>query len=276
MDKERHVRFDLVSAFNQTRFQLRYYARGYYPVLAPAWNSMPFNRLFFPLLNPGGNGNYIEDSHGVNVLVPGNLYFVPPNLKTRWRLDPQLNFLSIHTHLEVIPGIELFSNCPKMLVIPKQKELDSLLKYLFSDPNELIMNSMKAGSLIHQMQLSLTEFYSEDDFWGPISLRKYSNLTEFLIHQGNAKTSVSDLAALCGESREVFTKHFTESTGLTPKQLIDKYVIRHCVQLLTSGYSIKETAEKLKFSNEFAFSRYFKRLMQEPPKVWKRKYQKTF
>lgn len=263
-------RADLVTAFNQAKFQLRYFSRTCYQVYTPSWNVMPVNRLFIPLIDPGEEENYIEDRYGKHILIPGNFYFVPPYLPSRWKLSGQLNFLSIHTNLEVFPGVELFSNCSRMLVLPAGDSVKLLLDCLYSSPEQVILNAQKTGVSVYSILLSFLEHYPESDFWGPLSLRKYSRLAEYLIYQGNAQTSVSDLAELCGESRETFTRHFTSSTGITPKQLIDRYLIRRCVDLLSADTSIKEIAYQLQFSNEFAFSRYFKRLLGASPLNWKK------
>ena len=268
MNKLSLGRVDLIKTFNQARFQLRYFSRTYYPVSMQNWGSMPVNRIFCPLIDSRIGENYIEDCRGKHILIPGNLYFVPPYLPTRWQLDSQLNFLSVHSHLEILPGVELFSNCQQMLILPKKKVISRLLKCLYSPPEHAILNAQKAGIEIYSLLISFLDHYPEDDFWGPLSLKRYSTLSEFLIYHGTAQTSVSDIAKLAGESRESFTRHFTNHTGITPKQMIDRYVIRRCMDLLSSGCSIKETAFRLKFSNEFAFSRYFKRLMGESPSYW--------
>lgn len=269
MDKFSCRRADLIAAFNQSKFQLRYYSRTYYQVYTPTWGFMPVNRIFCPLINGSGKENYIEDRHGKNILIPGNLYFVPPYLPTRWKLDSQLNFLSIHTLLEILPGVELFSGCSKMLVVPIRNEIDLLLQYLYSSEEENILASQKAGALIYSIQISLLDHYSKEDFWGPLSLRRYAKLAEYLMNHGTGRTSVSEIAEFCGESREGFTRHFTAYTGITPKKIIDHYLIRRCLDLLSSGCSMKETAARLQFSNEFAFSRFFKRLLGESPRNWK-------
>ena len=266
-------RVDFIEAFNQSKFQLRYFSRTNFQVYTPDWNVMPVNRLFFPLINPNGAENYIEDQHGKNILAPGNLYFVPPYLPSRWKLSGQLNFLSIHANLEIFPGVELFANCSKMLVLPKQQEIEQLLEYVHSPSENTLLDSQRAGALVYTILVSLIEHYPETDFWGPLSLRRYSKIAEYLIHHGNAKTSVSEIAEICSETRESFSRNFKSATGITPKQLIDRYLIRRCVDLLSSGNNIKEVAYQLKFSNEFAFSRYFKRLLGESPGNWRKHHE---
>ena len=263
-------RNDLIHIFNSSHFMLRHYARGYYPVTRLKLTAMPVNRMFFPLENPGGEENFIEDSCRRYPLVPGKMYFIPAFLAARFRLDNRLYFLSIQTSLEIFPGVELFSGCPRMLEISAPPEFRPLMELFDSKgPESLYLNGVRAGSLAFAMLERMLALYAPEDFWGPLSLHKYVVLTDYLKRNGSAVTSVSDLAREQNESRESFTRHFTAETGITPKQLIDRFVIGRCLSLIEEGLLFKEIAERMKFRDEFAFSRYFKRNMGESPRNWK-------
>lgn len=262
------TRADLMSIFNAAKFSLHHYARGYYPVDVRQKTTRPLNRIFMPLRNPNGEENYIEEEGKRHILIPGMLYYVPPFLPTEFRLDDELYFLSIQNNVEIFPGVELFSGCSHMTVIPNPPQVDELLALMDADRKHVYMDAMRAGNLIFSIQAQLMTYYSEEEFWKPLALQEFASLTEYLQAYGNARTSVSDLAALYHCSRENFTRHFTQKTGLTPKQLIDRFVINRCLSLISGGHSIKETADLLEFSNEFVFSRYFKRNMGEAPSHW--------
>ena len=263
-------RSDLMSIFNASRFTFRHYARGYYPVYTSPVKPMSVNRLFFPLENPNGPENFISDSFKQYELIPGKMYFVPAFLPARFRLDDQLLFLSIQTNLEIFPGVELFSGCSKMLEIPAPPQFNALMEIFDSnDSDNLYLNAVKAGSLVLSIMSQLLDYYHPNDFWKPLALRKYADLTDYLNRFGTALTSVSDLANEMHESRESFTRHFTADTGITPKQLIDRFVTGRCLTLIGQGCSFKEISHLMKFRDEFAFSRYFKRNMGESPRDWR-------
>ena len=261
-------RKDLMDVFNRAHFVLRHYARGYYPIAPTGLTSMPVNRMFFPLKNPNGPANFIEDSFRRYPLIPGKMYFVPAFLPARFQLDDLLFFLSIQTNLEIFPGVELFSGCPRMLEIPVGKERAELLRYFDSEPSEQYSNALKAGFRVFSLLTAMMDHYDPEDFWKPLALRKYADLTVYLNCEGNALTSVSDLAAKKKLSRENFTRHFIADTGITPKQLIDRFVTSRCLSLIGQGYRFKEVSEMLRFRDEFSFSRYFKRNMGESPRNW--------
>ena len=261
-------RGDIIGAFNGARFLMRHYAKGFWPTARPDMNTMAVNRIFVPLENPHGAENFIAEKGAVHELRPGSLYFVPAFLPTRFHLDDRLFFLSLQTNVEIFPGVELFSGCSRMAVIPLPEEARVLLELVDSPPEKLFLDALRAGSLLFQLQIALLEQYGEEDFRAPLTLRQYASLTDLLAEKGNARTSVEELARFRGESREHFTRHFTSCTGITPKQFIDRFVISKCLDLLDGGLSVKETAAAMRFSSEFAFSRYFKRNMGESPRAW--------
>ncbi|MBE6371896.1 MAG: helix-turn-helix transcriptional regulator [Lentisphaerae bacterium] len=268
-----HGRSNLISIFNGSHFTLRHYARGYYPTHPAGLSSMPVNRMFFPLKNPNGPENSISDSFRKYELIPGKMYFVPAFLPACFKLDTRLYFLSIQATLEIFPGVELFSGCPHMLELPAPPEFGPLMEiFEVQEPNVQYQNAVRAGGLVHAMLGRMVTYYQPEDFWKPLALRKYADLTDFLNANGNALTSVSDLAAQKKLSRENFTRHFTADTGITPKQLIDRFVTGRCLTLIEQGYSFKEIARRMRFRDEFAFSRYFKRNMGSSPRDWRNRW----
>lgn len=265
-------RNDILHAGNLARLYLRHYAKGVYPVAAldrERW-SMPVNRLFIPLRNPNGEANFIRDSHRTCALKANTLYFIPAGWKAEFRLDRELYFLSIQNNLEVFPGVELFSGCGRMLEIPDPPELPELLRLFASPPEELELAALKAACRIYALQTALIDHFPPEEFRGALALREYRELTGFLEEHGNARRRVSELAARMNESREAFSRNFRKHTGITPKQLLDRFLIRKAFELLNSGCSVKETAFRLEFSNEFVFSRFFKQQMGQSPRLWQR------
>ena len=123
---------------------------------------------------------------------------------------------------------------------------------------DLLLNSITVGGLVYSLQIQILKHYDASDFLGVTFLKKYNRLAEYLSSQVNAQTSVEDLATLYNLSRVAFTRNFTTETGITPKKLIDRYTLNRCLDLMNKGISSKEISSTLHFSNEFAFSRFFK------------------
>lgn len=267
-------RIDLLNIFNSARFFVRHFACGYYPTNSGMISS-PMNRLFFPLRNPNGEKNYIFDGKERHILEPCRMYFVPAYFPAQYCLDDDLYFFSLHTNLEIFPGVELFSNCNYMLNIPCPPEFGEFLAFFDRSPENAYFDALKVGSLGLSAIVRVLEFYKLEDFASPLSLKKFSPLSDYLNRNATARTSVAELADLCGLTRESFTRKFTAAVGITPKKLIDRFVVKRCIELLDQGCRLKEISFQLQFSDEFVFSRYFKRITGVSPRDWLRNHKKS-
>jgi transcriptional regulator GlxA family with amidase domain len=77
---------------------------------------------------------------------------------------------------------------------------------------------------------------------------------------------VSEMAAYCGMSERLFRNVFRDVTGHAPKPFYDRLRLQHAAQFLSLGvYNIKEVAAKTGFSNEFHFSKAFKKHFGHAP-----------
>ncbi len=73
----------------------------------------------------------------------------------------------------------------------------------------------------------------------------------------NAKWTVGKLARLRGVSVRTLERHFIENKGLKPKQWLTQQRQQRAVELLRSGYSVKETAQQVEYASPGTFSREF-------------------
>lgn len=118
---------------------------------------------------------------------------------------------------------------------------------------KLPFSSLELRAAVFAVLIRVLALYPEEDFQNPLLLRHYSVLTDYLSQHGNASTRVSQLADFLGESREGFTRRFSSETGISPKQLIDRFLMSKALDLLNGNASVKEVACLLNFSSEFAF-----------------------
>ena len=96
---------------------------------------------------------------------------------------------------------------------------------------------------------------------------------DYIQNHCTAATTVEELAALRKTRRETFTRKFTAATGITPKELLTQAVLNRAGNLLLRGnYRVREVAFELGFSNEFYFSRFFKKHTGMPPHRFKELY----
>jgi AraC-like DNA-binding protein len=88
-----------------------------------------------------------------------------------------------------------------------------------------------------------------------------------------ADLRLAKLAEIHGTSQGAFSNAFTRGTGISPKDYITRRLNQEALQwVMNSELRIKEIAEKLRFGDEFYFSRFFQKLNGKSPS----RYRKDF
>ena len=84
---------------------------------------------------------------------------------------------------------------------------------------------------------------------------------------------VATLAALVNLSRSHYTTLFWRVTGYAPLSYLNHLRMQRAVQLLdTTGLSIKQISDQLGFSDQFYFSRAFRKMHEHSPSEHRRRY----
>ena len=84
---------------------------------------------------------------------------------------------------------------------------------------------------------------------------------------------MEEVASVRGFRREVFSRNFSQATGMTPKQYIGRVLLNRASDLLINQDCLaREAAFHLGFANEFYFSRFFRKHTGLPPKQYQRLY----
>jgi AraC-like DNA-binding protein len=81
--------------------------------------------------------------------------------------------------------------------------------------------------------------------------------------------TVERLARLVGVSRSGFAERFTEMVGQPPMQYLALWRMQLASHLLTDGRPVAAVAEAIGYESEAAFSRAFKKLVGQPPALWR-------
>lgn len=82
--------------------------------------------------------------------------------------------------------------------------------------------------------------------------------------------AVSDVAAHCSLSEKQLTRIFKAFDNTTPLSYIHSQKIRRIEELLSDGYSLKETSEKMNFSSEYYFNSFYKKHSSLTPGMFKK------
>jgi AraC-like DNA-binding protein len=83
--------------------------------------------------------------------------------------------------------------------------------------------------------------------------------------------TVERLARLVGLSRSVCAERFTELVGQPPMQYLALWRMQLASRLLVEGGQVAAVAGAVGYESEAAFSRAFKKLVGQPPAMWRRR-----
>lgn len=161
----------------------------------------------------------------------------------------------IHFRCELYPGLDLMSGIRRRFVM-NSPELASELCSLFREKDRL---KMLAGCEMFALKILRMHWPDKLPF-DERRLAPYSPVFAFVRDHADASLGVPELASVCGMAESSFAHGFSSAVGMSPKLFLRKELLKKAFFLLSDpSLNIREISEKLAFSNEFNFSRFFKR-----------------
>ena len=92
-----------------------------------------------------------------------------------------------------------------------------------------------------------------------------------LLHAARRRWTVDELGQRVGLSRSALHERFAEMIGQAPMQYLANWRIQVGAALLRDTTATVAVAQKVGYESEAAFARAFKRLVGQPPAVWRRR-----
>lgn len=160
--------------------------------------------------------------------------------------------------------------------------VDSMLKYLhekaprpegstinyqhYLTPFETIPTySQMLTTYIYQLMLSLPHAAIISDVSTAPDALLFGKAVSYMNHQICSQPSVPEIAASCNISVAGLKRIFYKYAGIGVHKYLLTLKMKAAVELLESGYSVTETAEKLGFGSQAYFSAVFKREVGKNP-----------
>lgn len=227
--------------------------------------SSPFSRLYYIL---DGEGQLLLDGQSMP-LKAGNVYLLPAGLIYGYDCPHFMEQLFFHINYTYLNGIDLFLDCRKVCERALTSQEMQQLRQLY------LSEQLPDACLLKALLLKeLSGFISAAQV-KEAHTRNLSPLVErmFYLAQNpvHVKNRVSTLAKQLHVAPSTLSKHFHQETGMTPGEYMEQLIInRACSLLLTEDYSIARIAEELGFSDQFYFTKYFKRQMFISPSEYRK------
>ena len=191
--------------------------------------------------------------------------FLSEGTPTLYKYSRKNLHLAIHFHLELYPGIDLFSGLHERGRIV-DRGLAKRAERIFEEKDEL-----KRGVAVEEFALHVVQmFWPGKRLQAPSRAQRFTPALEYARDHVSAGLGVKDLSRAMHESDGHFARTFRQALGLTPKKHIEHLLVsRASALLLNPAKPVKEVAGELGFSSEFNFSRFFKRLTGVNPRAYR-------
>lgn len=116
----------------------------------------------------------------------------------------------------------------------------------------------------------LTQCFGAETVFSPAVRRTSDQKLRALVHRMEAECprmlTIGALAAQMGMSEKYFLQYFHQSIGCTPRQYMNRLRMHHAARLLSDpSLTLDEIAHRMQFSDQYAFSKAFRKYYGEPP-----------
>lgn len=232
----------------------------------------PYNRMYILL-----NGEiYLDGENESYVLKKGQIYLVPAGSTYDYTCSQDMKHIFLHFNVELLPGMDLFGQMKKALIMPFTKEEgEEVLEYISEGSIESVLY------LKEFMWKQVKNFYNEikhkesyiSYFRG---FYKQKEVLEYLELHISSKLRMRDMARDLNTPVHRLSREFRQDTGLGLKEYMEKILMeRACKMLQFSKMSISEIGEKVGFDDPLYFSRSFKNKIGCSPREYRKKKMDT-
>ena len=207
-------------------------------------------------------------------LTAGNVYFLPGNTPVKSRHITSGKTMWIRFWCEWLPGVDPLVGWPERAPrVLGSADMSYWKKWL--DPDS-ISDTKHLLELRSRLEHWLVEALPSLDAIIDQHLQTHAQF-EAIFHLIESKLGadlrIAELAKAHGSTPHAFTRAFLTATKSTPKAYVNRRLNVAASQLvLGSNLTIKEIAEQLRFTDEFYFSRFFKKLNGCSPNIYRKRF----
>lgn len=204
-------------------------------------------------------------------LEPGQIWFLPGNTPVERRCEKPCKVLFFRFCCECLPGVDPLLDWPGRE--PRQAarcDVAEWLEWTKEDRSIGVADLLLLrGRLLTWLVTAVPEL---DDVVSRhiASHSQFTGVFDLIERQLGADLRLSALAETYGTTVEAFSMAFSRGTGMSPKEYLTRRLNQEALQLvINTDLKLKQVAEHLRFTDEFYFSRFFKKLNGCSPKDYR-------
>lgn len=213
----------------------------------------------------------------IHEIRQGQVWFLPGNTPVERRCNENCDILFFKFNCEWLPGVDPLLDWagrePRLVGASNPADWQEWL-----EPGKMATTT-DLLRLRGQLLLWMTQGVPEI---GDVIARhlethtQFTDIFKFIETNLGADLRITSLAEVYGTSQDAFSMAFKRSTGMSPKEYLTRRLNQEALQLvINTPMQMKEIADKLRFSDEYYFSRFFQKLNGTPPSRYRREFRSS-
>ena len=248
----------------------------YYSEVGPSWSSegrLEGDFVHHVDLVCSGRRQVVHEGR-VTELAPGYAWYLPACTPVERRCQEWCRLYFVKFRCEWLPGVDPLLDWPGRHPVRLGEWQEGMFPELsHAGPG---MDSRSLVVLQGQIQLWLGRALGDFERIMETHLqshRRFEKVFELLDTKLGADLRVGDMAAAAKMGRMGFSMAFRRNVGLSPKDWLGRRLNQEAIRLLIqTDARTKEIAQQLRFSDEYHFSRFFKRLNGVAPTPYRQRF----
>ena len=252
------------------RLSLEVIVSGYVQA-GPDWRGESVNTTFSRLYMVEAGAAWMKSGDQLIHMEPGNTYLIPPGTAVCFGCPQEIRKLYFHVSLRKPDRYDLLQPLDRVCAMPTPAGWLETMKRLQHS------GTLFDALLLKQYLLQFLILFAQQEQLPPEKIRVNSphvcQCIELIRQQLSAKLTVAQLAGHCYISQRQLSSLFQKELGVTPGQYLDDQVLLKAQRLLIqSTDSIGCISEALGFSDQFYFSRKFKKHFGQTPLQYRKNH----
>jgi len=235
------------------------------------WNfphiNSPFNRLY--IVSAGHGEVRVRDTN--TILEPGHAYILPLHTDLALYCPKRMDKFYIHFRLELY-GRDLFSGAGKCLV--RNLGMPAVQRIVRMAGNNDTRVALRLRAEVLTVLAEWAAIDQEDFHVSRQIMQKYQGVLSFIQQESRAGLTMEEVSRYSSLGAASLSRQFKKDTGIPLKKYIEEKLVQKAKEeLILTPKRVNEIAAELRFSDEFYFSRFFKKMTGVPPRVYRRQNQ---
>ncbi len=208
-------------------------------------------------------------------LLPGRTYFLPASVPLERLSHEQCQVMFLRFRCEWLPGVDPLQDWPgvgptDLGPCDVRKWRGWVRQSWRPDLNDLLELHAQLGVWLSHAFPNLRQLIRRH----LDSHQRFSSVFELIERKLGADLRVVDMADTYGTTAHAFSRVFAAHTRMNPKEYLSRRLNQQAIELLVkTRMSIGEIADELRFPDQFAFSRFFRRLNAVSPTSYRSRFQ---